>query len=143
MLARFSVLTLTCFSTLVLVSSCNDETKNNSLALIGRWEIVQGFRNQRPTATLGGTYFQFSEDGKMQTNLPIGPEEPMEYSVSRNEIRQKSTPPIKYTIQSLSDSMLILNMELRGMQFEMHFLRASEPAEGTLPPVTEGEEDTL
>ena len=141
MLARFSVLTLTCFSTLVLVSSCNDETKNNSLALIGRWEIVQGFRNQRPTATLGGTYFQFGEDGKMQTNLPIGPEEPMEYTVSRNEIRQKSTPPLKYIIRSLSDSMLILNMELRGMQFEMHFQRVTEPAEGTLPPVTE--EDTL
>ena len=84
MLARLSVFTLTCFSSVLLVLSCEDETKNNNLALIGRWEIVRGLRNQRPTETLSGTYFRFGDDGKMQTNLPIGPEEPMEYTLSRN-----------------------------------------------------------
>ena len=127
MLARLSVFTLTCFSSVLLVLSCEDETKNNNLALIGRWEIVRGLRNQRPTETLSGTYFRFGDDGKMQTNLPIGPEEPMEYTLSRNEIRQKSTPPVKYMIQSITDSTLVLDLELRGMQFEMHFRRAQEP----------------
>jgi len=137
MFARLTVFTLTCFSCTLFVLSCDDETKSNNLALIGRWEIVQGFRNQRQTETLSGTYFRFGDDGKMITNLPIGPEEAMDYTVSHNEIRQKSTPPIKYIIQSLSDSTLVLDLELRGMQFEMHFQRAEasplpEPVQDTL-----------
>lgn len=137
MLARHSLLILISFSAVLLVCSCDDETKSNNLALIGRWELVQGFRNQRATETLNGTYFHFSDDGKMQTNLPIGPEEPMDYSVNNNEIRQKSTPPIKYVIQSLSDSTLVLNLELRGMQFEMHFRRAVKAAEEPVLPIPE------
>lgn len=142
MLARLSVFTLACFSAILLVWSCDDETKSNNLALIGRWEIVRGFRNQKATETLIGTYFQFGDDGKMQTNLPIGPEEPMDFSVNNNEIRQKSTPPVKYIIKSLSDSSLVLDLELRGMQFEMHFQRAEIPAPSEPAPASP-EQDTI
>lgn len=141
MLARLSLIPLMCFSAVLFVLSCEDETKTNNSALIGRWEIVRGLRNQKPTETLSGTYFRFGDDGKMQTNLPIGPEEPMEYTVSRNEIRQKSTPPVKYLIQDITDSTLALSLELRGMQFEMHFRRISElPAE---PVPAEPAQDTI
>lgn len=133
MLARLILFFIMSFSAVLLVLSCEGETKTNHLALIGRWEIVRGLRNQKPTETLSGTYFRFGDDGKMQTNLPIGPEEPMEYSVSRHEIRQKSTPPVKYLIQDLTDSTLALSLELRGMQFEMHFRRAAEPPAGPEP----------
>lgn len=123
MVARLISLALMCMSIFFSLSSCDDEAKNNSAVLIGRWEIVRGFRNQKPTETLAGTYFQFGEDGKMQTNLPIGPEEPMDYTVGSQEIRQKSIPPMKYTIHNISDSSLVLGFQLRGMQFEMHFRR--------------------
>lgn len=126
MLARLYLFVFTVFSILVIFSSCEDETRNNRQLLVGRWEIIQGFRNQRETQTLSGTYFQFGNDGMMQTNLPVGPEEPMAYTLSATEIRQKSIPPINYQIQSLNDSSLILNMEMRGMQFEMRFRRATE-----------------
>ena len=132
MLARLSLPALICVLTVVGISSCEDETKNNSLALVGRWQIVEGFRNQKPTQTLAGTYFQFGDDGKMQTNLPIGPEEPMDYQVSGNEIRQKSVPPIKYMIQNINDSALVLSLELRGMQFVLH-LQRSAPASDSIP----------
>lgn len=133
MFARLSVYTLTCFSSVLLLFSCEDESKANQSSLIGRWEIVKGFRNQKETETLSGTYFRFNDDGRMQTNLPIGPEEPMEYAVSHNEIRQKSSPPVKYIIQSITDSTLVIGMELRGMQFEMHLRRAPEPPAGPAP----------
>lgn len=127
MVARFfSLAILLCLSVPFFLTSCEDEAKNTAATLIGRWEIVQGYRNRKPTETLAGTYFQFGEDGKMQTNLPIGPEEPMDYSVGQQEIQQKSTPPIKYAIQNLSDTTMILGFELRGMQFEMHFRRAAQ-----------------
>lgn len=144
MFERLSVLTLTCFSTMAVVLSCDNDTKTNSIALAGRWEIVKGYRNQQETHTLDGTYFRFGNDGKMQTNLPIGPEEPMDYTVNHNEIRQKSTPPIKYTILNLTDSSLVLNLELRGMQFEMHFRRALEEApQEEVVPENSSELDTL
>ena len=113
---------------LLAVVSCENDSTDNRLALTGRWEIIKGFRNKRETGTLGGTYFLFREDGKMQTNLPIGPEEPMDFTLSSNEIRQKSTPPVRYQIQNLNDSLLVLSFELRGMQFEMHFRRANATA---------------
>ena len=124
MIARLFSLAFLCMPLAIFLPSCDDEAKNNSVALIGRWEIVQGYRNQKPTETLAGTYFQFGDDGKMQTNLPIGPEEPMDYSVGKQEIRQKSVPPMKYSIQNISDTSLVLGFQLRGMQFEMHFRRA-------------------
>lgn len=141
MLVRLFAIFLTCISAALFVFSCEDETKSNHLALIGRWEIISGLRNQKPTETLSGTYFRFGDDGKMQTNLPIGPEEPMEYTVSRNEIRQKSTPPVKYLIQGITDSTLALSLELRGMQFEMRFRRANQPPAEAIPPASE--QDTL
>ncbi|MCC6459989.1 MAG: hypothetical protein IT260_05945 [Saprospiraceae bacterium] len=128
---------LLCCGLTLLAVSCENDSPDNRLALTGRWELTKGFRNKRETGTLGGTYFLFREDGKMQTNLPIGPEEPMDFTLSKNEIRQKSTPPVRYQIQNLSDSMLVLSFELRGMQFEMHFRKANAVSPDAPQPVTE------
>lgn len=132
MFGRLSSL-ICCSLSLLLAVSCENDSPDNRLALTGRWELTKGFRNKRETGTLGGTYFLFREDGKMQTNLPIGPEEPMDFTLSKNEIRQKSTPPVRYQIQNLSDSMLVLSFELRGMQFEMHFRKSTDVAPDSLP----------
>ena len=120
--------------------SCTDDSQNTAL-LYGRWELVQGFRNQKVTETLTGTYFRFGSDGKMQTNLPIGPEDPVDFTVDGSEIVQKSTPPVRYQIQELTDSLLVLNLELRGMQFEMH-LRRSLPSATPEPALPEETPDT-
>jgi hypothetical protein len=113
----------------LFTSSCEEEPKFDAKALSGRWELVKGLRNQKETETLSGTYFLFQE-GEMQTNLPVGPEELIDYELDKNIIRQKNTPPVEYTIRELTDSLLILGLELRGMQFEMHF---KHPSEQSLP----------
>jgi hypothetical protein len=126
---------------LVLLTSCNrchpgagDAAHS---ALLGRWEIAHASRNGKPTETLTGVYFEFNADGKMLTNLPVGPETPVDYEVKGKELVQKNELPITYTIQSVSDSSLILNVDIRGMQFEMQLQRPVEipepeaPEEGT------------
>lgn len=142
MFSRLSTSVLIGLSASLLLFSCEGDSKNNSLALIGRWEIVRGYRNKVETETLAGTYFQFGDDGKMQTNLPVSPEEPIAYEVNNTEIRQKCTPPIRYEIINLNDSALVLGLELRGMQFEMHFRRIAKSAGENTPPAG-SESDTL
>lgn len=127
MRGRLFYFVLLCVSMALFCISCEGETNTNRAGLEGRWEITKGFRNQNPTETLSGTYFQFNADGKMITNLPVGPEDLVDFELHDKTIRQKSSPPIEYTIASLTDTALVLNMELRGMQFEMQFKRVIPP----------------
>ncbi|MEO6038010.1 MAG: hypothetical protein ABIQ93_06305, partial [Saprospiraceae bacterium] len=71
-----------------------------------------------------GVYYQFGADGKMQTNLPIGAEAPTEYIVQQGDIEQRSAPPVKYHILSLTDSLLVMSLQMNGVPFEFHFRRA-------------------
>lgn len=128
------------FFWLLLFSSCFDDHKTISQSIEGRWEIVRGLRNGQETGTLLGTYFRFGADGKMITNLPVGPEAPVEYELGKSTIYQKSVSPIEYSIRSLSDSSMVLGFELRGMQFELYLTKA-ESVE-TLPEPENTPENT-
>lgn len=119
---------------LVLSTGCEDEKTKQQSLLTGRWDLVRGFRNDKETETLAGTYFRFEAEGKMQTNLPLGAnEEAMGFTLDKNEIIQSGPMPIRYTIQKLTENELILVLELRGMQFEMHMERTSK--DGSAKPV--------
>ncbi len=122
---------------MVFLAACGDDTVSTQSSIIGHWELTKGFRNKKETETLSGVYFQFGADGKMQTNLPVGAEVPTDYELKKNEIHQKSPQPMVYAIQSVTDSSLVLVMEMRGMQFEMQ-LKKSPP-----PPVESAPQDSL
>ncbi|MEQ1743935.1 MAG: hypothetical protein ABMA02_00790 [Saprospiraceae bacterium] len=107
--------------------SCIEDSKNTLPSVEGRWEIIRGLRNGRETGTLSGTYFRFGADGKMITNLPIGPEVPVEFELSKTIIQQKGASPMEYSVLSLNDTTLVLGFEMRGMQFEMYLRKATEP----------------
>lgn len=121
----------------LLFSACENESEKNQAALVGRWELTRGLRNQVETPTLQGVYYQFGADGKMQTNLPIGAEAPTEYVVKKMEIEQHSSQPVTYHIVSLTDSQLTLSLDMHGVPFEFQFRRAAEPTD------TPAEQDTL
>jgi hypothetical protein len=123
---RFATTVFFCLLSSLHWLSCIEDGNKNSTALEGRWDLVKGLRNQQETGTLSGTYFQFGADGKMITNLPVGPEVAMEYDLSQSTIQQKSNPPVEYTIRSISDTTLVLSLEMRGMQFELYLRRAKE-----------------
>jgi hypothetical protein len=68
----------------------------------------------------------------MMTNLPVGPEVLTDFEFVKDKIQQKSSPVVEYQILELTDTSLTLGLELRGMQFEMHFQPAAQeqvPAE--------------
>ena len=116
-------------SCLLLLIACDDDSDKTQAAIQGRWELVKGFRNQKETETLEGVYFQFGADGKMVTSLPVGADTPTVFELRNNEIHQKSPQPVVYKIQSVTDSTLVLTMEMRGAQFEMQLQKAPPPAE--------------
>lgn len=125
MTARFCALPLFGVVICALLISCNSEVvvKNKAL-LTGRWELFKALRNQKATETLDGTYFVFSDASKMSTNLPVGPEGESDFELSANQIKQKGAKPLTYNIVELSDSLLTLSIELRGMPFELFMRRA-------------------
>ena len=111
-----------------LFASCENETENNQTALVGRWQLTKGLRNRNETQTLKGVYYQFGADGKMQTNLPIGAEAPTDYVVKKNKIEQRSAPPVTYQIQTLTDTLLVMTLEMHGVPFEFQFRRMPDNA---------------
>lgn len=118
-----------CLYAAFIFAACEEETDKTQALITGRWELVKSFRNQKETETLQGVFFQFSADGKMSTNLPVGADVPTDYELKKNEIHQKSPQPVTYFIQSATDSTLVLTMEMRGIQFEMQLQRAEPPTE--------------
>jgi hypothetical protein len=109
--------------------ACDGDSKKTQASITGRWEIFQGFRNRRQTETLQGVFFQFNPDGTMFTNLPVGADAPTQYELNKNEIRQKSPQEVIYTIQSANDTLLVLAMEMRGVEFELHLRKAPSVAD--------------
>lgn len=132
-------------SVIALLTACEEESKIDKHSLEGRWEIIKGLRNQTETETLSGTYFLFEGNRKMMTNLPVGPEELTDFEVAKDKIHQKSSPIIEYQILELTDTSLILGLELRGMQFEMHFMRAKQeqPASDPLNVFPQNQRDSI
>ena len=110
----------------LLLSSC-DPTGNNKHSIVGYWQLTKGLRNKTETPTLQGVYYEFGPDGKMRSNLPIGAEQPTDYTLEEDKIEQKSLQPVRYRIQSLNDSAMVLTTELRGIPFEFHLRRLLEP----------------
>lgn len=124
MQARPLLLVISC---LLLFNACDDDTEKTRASILGRWELVAGFRNQKRTETLQGVYFQFDANGKMITNLPVGTEAPTDYDLRQNEILQKGQQPVVYYIKSATDSMLVLTAELRGIPFEFQLQKVAPP----------------
>lgn len=121
------------FSALILcLSACKDEPGHAAVdqeLLNGRWEIDEAWRNGKQTGTLAGAYYEF-QNGTMRTNLtPTLIEDEFPYDLSKNEIRQKSEPPVVYTIQSLSDSMLVMTLSINTFPFRLQLKKAG-PANG-------------
>ena len=132
MCVRISSVLLLFFAYIFCCTSCEEEQQINPKTLKGRWELERGFRNQKETSTLAGTYFLFEAGSKMKTNLPVVPEELMDYELDKLTLQQKSSPPVKYEILTLNDSSLILGLEFRGMQFELRLQRAEDSLDSNI-----------
>ena len=110
------------------IQGCQNEDEQIRQMLTGRWELSRAFRNDRATETLKGTYFVFSAAGKMETNLPVGADAPATFTIRKDKIIEQQSPQkIKYLIKEISDTALVLGLELRGIRFDMFLKRTKNP----------------
>lgn len=106
---------------LVLLMSCGTDTtvRDQKATLVGRWLLVEGQRNGKVTDSLRDTYFEFTADDKMSTNLPIKGGMNSPYDIVENAIVQTivNDIQIKYQIVELTPEVLKLTTNLRGFDF--------------------------
>lgn len=112
------------FSTfLCLTVSCGpDEVENNNL-ILGRWDIQEALRGGRPTESLDNLFFEFFEEGKMRTNI-TGTLVDGSYEIDGDQLLQRGGPlEADYSIQTLSDSLLVLTTMINRFDFRLTFNR--------------------
>lgn len=125
LLAPISTLGLVLIFSFVL-SSCGDDNSVMLTELAGRWEISEASRDGKPTDTMEGMFFEFSEDGQLTTNM-TGATESYRYELDGDQIEQREgTIETDYTVESLLNQELILTTTLRGKQFRMVLQQAGE-----------------
>jgi len=121
---RNSVVFSSLFVSISLLSSCTSDAKLDDRTkdqLLGRWEIIEATRNGNPTETLDDLFFEFSEEGIMRSNI-LGASYKATYEIRADAIRQigdENGMDLEYIIESITDSTLILNTDLR--RFKFHF----------------------
>ncbi len=127
---RSKVFFSTAVAFLLFQTACNNDPKPPDIdesQLVGRWEIESGYRNGKKIETLVGTYFEFSQEGKLKTNLtPSATEEQYDYSVDGNIINQEGELPVNYTIDSLTEVQLNVSMVINNFPFQV-FLKKAQP----------------
>jgi len=116
----------------LLLGACINEPPADKVdkkeLLEGRWEIIQALRDEQPTETLSGAYLEFRPGDKMVSNL-AGTEE-VRYELNDNTITQvEGRNPLSFGIQSISDSLLVLQMDIRGSGFQLTLQKAPATSE--------------
>lgn len=113
----------------LFLERCKTEPKGPAIQNVqGFWEVISAERNNRPTGTLAGTYFIFTENGTMKSNLPLTGEQGewiTNFEISADTLIQKSVPDEKYLIKSWSDSTLLLEFSVRGIPFKLALQRTT------------------
>ncbi|MEM1321808.1 MAG: hypothetical protein AAGG75_16230 [Bacteroidota bacterium] len=128
---------LLCLFTCLLCLSCGNggDAPNNTeettatvpqisdAAIQGRWNVVQASRNDKPTETLEGAFFDFKSGGRMLTNI-LGEEQEMDYQLNENVINQSGSQQLKYTIERHTGNAMTLTMTMVGFNFRFDLQKA-------------------
>ena len=95
--------------------------------LIGKWEIVEAYRNGNLAESLDDLFFEFYEDGKMRTNI-LGSSSQSDYEIDGQKILQGGDDGVEvdYQIEEVSDSTLVLTTALRRYNFSFSLRRFKE-----------------
>ncbi len=117
---------LTAIVGLLMLACANDTQTKEADKLLGRWELTSAQRDARSTDSLRGLYFEFTEDQVLRTNIMNGQAEEGTYERSENNIAQRNTTQeIDYSIESLTDSVLVLTTNLANTDFRFVFAKVN------------------
>ncbi len=111
---------------LLAMAACRDEPQIDPQKLDGKWFILSGTREGIESDAFDGAYIEFNGE-KMVTNLPIPDpnftEIPMGFSIKKDVLTQKpeGVEGVDLKITTLTDSLLVLDFELRKLPFHLVF----------------------
>ncbi len=108
---------------LLLFFNCQtDTTKKPTTAelLIGKWELAEAMRDNKPTTSLDGAYFIFDEAGMLASNF-YGTEVKSPYSLKNEDkvIYHDNQYKTDYNIQLLEENKLVLLFSVRNTKFNL------------------------
>jgi len=94
--------------------------------IIGHWDIVTAYRNNRSTGSLSEGYFEFINSDSVMYNL-TGTPETVEYTIKDTTILVRGgSMDMDCAIDKLIDSSLVLSMTLRDIPFTLIFDQANQ-----------------
>lgn len=106
-----------------LFVACGDDKIENADLILGRWDIQEALRSGRPTESLDELFFEFYDEGKMRTNI-TGSTADGSYKIDGDQLLQRGGPlEADYTIQTLTDSILVLSAIINKLDFKLQFTR--------------------
>ncbi len=108
----------------LVLSSCGEPAEQDDQSLLlGKWVINQALRNGQPTESLDELYFEFYDDGQMNTNL-TGEAQSGVYQLEEGVIMQRESGiDADYRIEEINDSLLVLSTMLRDHSFRFQLRR--------------------
>ena len=89
----------------------------------GDYELVGAYRNDRHTTTLNGAFLKFNGQ-QLHTNM-LGKEEQSSFKYANDTLYQAQSAfgKLDYLVSSETDTTLSLFTILRGVRFELEFVR--------------------
>lgn len=124
--AKYYLLLLCLVSLSFSCSKDSDEADQLQEQLIGKWEVIEAYRNGNLAESLDDLFFEFYGDGHMRTNIS-GTTQKAEYHIEGEIIQQKAGEDgleLEYAINGISDSTLSLSTDLRRYQFKFELGKA-------------------
>lgn len=102
---------------LFLVSCSKDRTQE---MIIGNWELEDAFRQGRPTSTLDGLQFTFTDDS-LYTNMTVFENHGYEYA--HDTLTILASHPFTFYVFSIDSVELQLHGEIQNVKFRMQFAK--------------------
>ena len=109
------------FISILYLASCQLAKPEVDPRILGKWELLEGWRNNRQSASLENIFFEFFPDNNMRSNFNFnGSSEAATFQMEENILHQSNGEmELDYTIESLSDSILILSTTLMDAEFRL------------------------
>jgi hypothetical protein len=109
------------FFSLFYLASCQPSAPEVDPRLLGKWQLLEGWRNNRQSPSLENIFFEFFPDNNMRSNFNFnGSSEAATFQLKENILKQSNGEmELDYTVESLSDSILILSTTLMDADFRL------------------------
>ena len=117
-------------SALLILNACQEEETSAGTEdlILGTWLLDKATKNGRETESLTDLVYEFMDEGVLYTNI-TGAREEYKYEIEENQVIQREgSLDLDYTINSLTDSNLVISMTLRKINFHIYLNKDFEAA---------------